>query len=224
MKVQAIRTDKGNFLANYNGYFFFVGSNRKTPLRMSNASEFENALANWGQVEEPLHISKIREIIELSAMSAKIGCYVDSMSKADLSQLYIENFREEFSYVNNDFNYVVGFYANGEYQKFSPKCGKGTLEYGNFGTPTSWDGETYVETLQRFIAKTSTYPEVMVVKNSNHDSRQGDRYKSEIHAYVLPSQEAIEAFFGSVLEAYETLKKMPTAFILVFIIFFFYCG
>ena len=210
MKVQAIRTDKGNFLANYNGYFFFVGSNRKTLLRMSDESEFKNALANWGGVEEPRHIAEITEIIELSAMSAKIGCYVDSMSKGDLAALDIENFAEQFSYVNNEFNYVVGFYANGEYQKFSAKCGgKGTSDYGNHGTPTSWEGETYVETLQRFITKTSTYPEVMVVENSNHDSRQGDGYKSEIHAYVLPSQETIDAFFGSVTEAYEMLKKMP---------------
>lgn len=210
MKVQAIRTDKGNFLANYNGYFFFVGSNRKTLLRMSDASEWDAALENWGQNAEPRHIAEITEIIELSAMSAKIGSYVDDMSKADLSALDIENFSEKFSYVNNNFNYVVGFYANGEYKEFSPKCGgKGTSEYGNHGSPTSWDGETYVETLQRFIAETSVYPEVMVVKYSNHDSRQGDGYKSEIHAYVLPSQETVDAFFGSVTEAYETLKKMP---------------
>lgn len=210
MKVQAIRTDKGNFLVNYKGYFFFVGSNRKTLLRMSNAREWDAALENWGQTSEPRHIDEITEIIELSAMSAKIGCYVDGMSKADLAALDIENFAEQFSYVNNDFNYVVGFYAKGEYKKYSPKCGgKGTSDYGNHGRPASWDGETYVETLQRFIAETSAYPEVMVVENSNHNSRQGDGYKSEIHAYVLPLQETIDAFFGSVTEAYETLKKMP---------------
>lgn len=177
---------------------------------MSDASEWEAALKNWGQTQEPRHIAEITEIIELSAMSAKIGCYVDGINKADLSALDIENFAEQFSYVNNDFNYVVGFYANGEYQRFSAKCGGcGTSDYGNHGTPTSWGGETYIETLQRFIAETSTYPEVMVVENSNHDSRQGDGWKSEIHAYVLPNQETIDAFFGSVSEAYETLKKMP---------------
>lgn len=210
MKVQAIRTDKGNFLANYNNYFFFVGSNRKTLLRMSDEGEWNNALSNWGQNTEPRHIAEVAEIIELSAMSAKIGFYVDSMSKADLPELEIENFEEHFSYINNNFNYVVGFYANGEYVKFSPKCGGcGTSEYGNHGLPTSWNGETYVETLQRFISETGFYPEVMVVVNSNHDSRQGDGYKSETHAYTLPSREAIDAFFGSVTEAYEALKAMP---------------
>jgi hypothetical protein len=210
MKVQAIRTDKGNFLANYNGYFFFVGSNRKTLLRMSDASEFENALATWGGVEEPRHIAEITEIIELSAMSAKIGFHVDSMSKADLAALDIENFAEQFCYVNNDFNYVVGFYANGEYQEFPAECaGKGTSDYGNHGTPTSWGGETYVETLQRYILETDIYPEVMLVEVSNHDSHQGDGYKSEMHAYVLPSQEAVDAFFGGVTATYETLRKMP---------------
>jgi hypothetical protein len=213
MKVQAIRTDKGNFLANYKGYFFFVGANRKTLLRMSDASEWNAALENWGQVQEHRHISEIAGIIELSAMSAKIGCYVDNITKADLAGLEVENFEERFSYVNNNFNYVVGFYADGKYQKFSANCaGCSTSECGNHGTPISWDGETYVETLQRFISETSTYPEVMVVENSNHDSRQGDGYKSEIQAYVLPSKEAIDAFFGSATEAYEMLKKMPITF------------
>lgn len=177
---------------------------------MGDASEWEAALENWGQNAEPRHISEITEIIELSALSAKVGFYVDSMSKADLSALDIENFSEHFSYVNNDFNYVVGFYAHGEYQKYSPKCGgKGTSDYGNHGTPTSWDGETYVETLKRYIDENSIYPEVMLVEHSNHDSRQGDGYKTEIHAYILPTQETVDAFFGSVTAAYETLKKMP---------------
>lgn len=210
MKVQAIRTDKGNFLANYNGYYFFVGSNRKTLLRMSDKSEWENAIETWGQNVEPRHLDEIAEIIELEAISTKLGMYVDSLSKADLDMLDIENFSEEFSYVNNEFNYVVGFYANGEYIKFTPKCGgNGTSEYGNHGTPTSWEGETYIGTMQRFIAETGIYPEVMVVENSCHQSRQGDGWKSEVHAFVLPTKETVDAFFSSVTEAYERLKKMP---------------
>lgn len=213
LNVQTIKTDKGNFLVNYNGYFFFLGGDRKSLLRMSDSDEWEAALNNWGQTVEPDHISEITEIVELSAISAKIGLYVNSMSKADLSELDIENFREEFQYVNNDFNYVVGFYANGEYHKYSPKCGgRGTSEYGNHGVPTAWDGETYIETLRRFITENSIYPEIMIVENSNHYSRQGDGYKTEIHAYILPSRESMDVFFDKILDAQETLKKMPITF------------
>ncbi len=177
---------------------------------MSDESEWINALSTWGNNAEPRHISEITDIIQLSAISEKIGFYIDSMSRADLCELEIENFEESFSYVNNDFNYVIGFYGDGDYKEFSSIVGyEGTSDYGNHGMPTRSDGETYIQTLGRYIAETETYPDIMVVKQSNHQSRQGDGFVSELHAYMLPSQEAIKAFFASANEAYETLKKMP---------------
>lgn len=209
MKVLAIRTQNGNFLANHGGYYFYVSADRKKLLRMSNESEWNHANDAWGQTLETRHIKEIKDIITLSSISEKVGFRIDSFSNDELEKLDIENFEERFSYENNDFNRVVGFYANSVFQWFSPECaGRGMSEYGNHGVEIEWEGETYLNTLKRFILETSEYPTIMVVENSDHHSRS-EGWRSEFHAFVLPAQEQIDDFFNKKYNESKILRELP---------------
>jgi hypothetical protein len=215
MKVQAIRTENGNYIANYGEYFFFVGQNRKTLLRMSDQGEFEEAKETWGENVEPLHITEIKQIIELQALSVKTGYHIDVMFHLEMEELSaMQNHQEAFSYVNNNFNYVVGGYFGGTFHAFHGRCGgQGTSEYGNHGDRTLWEGESYTQTINRFAAEFGEYPELLICENSNHQSRQGDDgWKKETEAYILPSGKDIAAFFSSQVLARETMKKMVLIF------------
>lgn len=210
MQVKAIKTDGGRYLAQYAGYYFYVSESRDSLVRMADEKEWNYALETWGEVVEETSINDIEKILQLTAISAKTDLFINSIINIDLDRLDIPNYQEQMAYVNNDFNYVFGFYVDGEVMEFGAKCGgDSTSEAGNHGTPISWAGETYIGTLQRFIETTGKYPSIMLVTTSNHQSRQGDGWGSEVIAYILPSKETIEAYFTNTVEAYNTLKNLP---------------
>jgi hypothetical protein len=108
MKVQAIRTDKGNFLANINGVFAYCNKDFTRIIRLTDEKEFAFAKCNWGSPVEDFDAKNLAWFLNHALVAPLVQDYKNALD----------------SYYKRA--YSVGTH-NGEASSWGAWCGRGAV-------------------------------------------------------------------------------------------------